>query len=195
MRTSDIARKTAETDITLSLLIEGGGKSRIDTGCGFLDHMLTLFAKHGRFDLNVVCKGDTNVDFHHTVEDVGIALGSAFAQALGDKKGITRYGSAAVPMDEALILSAVDLSGRAFLAYGLKPPTEKVGDFDTELSQEFWMGFVRSCECTLHICQLSGGNSHHIIEGAFKSVARALKQAVAVDPDFGDDILSTKGVL
>lgn len=195
MRTSDITRKTAETDITLSFSIDGSGKSRINTGCGFLDHMLTLFAKHGRFDLNVTCKGDTNVDFHHTVEDVGITLGRAFAQSLGNKKGINRYGSAVVPMDEALILSAVDLSGRAFLNYDLKPPTEKIGDFDTELSQEFWLGFIRSAECTLHIRQFSGCNSHHIIEGAFKSVARALKQAAAIDPDFSDDILSTKGVL
>ena len=195
MRTSQINRKTAETDIRLSLNLDGDGSSKIDTGCGFLDHMLTLFARHGRFDLTVECKGDTWVDDHHTVEDVGIVLGTAFAEALGNKKGICRYGDTVLPMDEALILSAVDLSGRAFLNYALKIPTEKVGTFDTELCEEFWLAFVRTSQSTLHIRQLAGKNSHHIIEGAFKSVARSLREAVAIDPLFANDIPSTKGVL
>ena len=176
MRTAQIKRKTAETDIALSLNLDGSGKSDIRTGCGFLDHMLTLFARHGRFDLNVLCRGDVEVDFHHTTEDVGIVLGAAFGEALGDKRGIERYGDTVLPMDEALVLTAVDLSGRAYLGYGLEVPTEKVGSFDTELVQEFWMAFVRSAACTLHIRQLSGGNSHHIIEAAFKSAARSLKK-------------------
>lgn len=195
MRKYDIARKTAETDITLSLELDGSGKSEIDTGCGFLDHMLTLFARHGRFDLNVECIGDTQVDYHHTVEDIGIALGTAFKNALGDKKGIIRYGNMILPMDEALILSAVDLSGRAHLSYNLDIPTAKIGDFDTELDREFWEAFTRNCECTLHIKNLAGYNSHHIIEGAFKSVARSLRTAVSIDKDFADEIPSTKGVL
>lgn len=195
MRTSQITRKTAETDITLSLCLDGTGASTIDTGCGFLDHMLTLFAKHGRFDLAVTCKGDTQVDDHHTVEDIGIALGTAFKEALGDKKGITRYGSCILPMDEALIVSAVDLSGRGYLAYGLEIPTEKVGTFDTQLVWEFWIAFVRNAECTLHVRQPAGVNSHHIIEGAFKSIARSLKDAVAIDAAYADEIPSTKGVL
>jgi imidazoleglycerol-phosphate dehydratase len=195
MRTSEIKRSTAETDISLTLNLDGTGKSEIETGCGFLDHMLTLFAKHGRFDLNVTCKGDTYVDDHHTVEDIGIVLGKAFAQALGDKKGITRYGSTVLPMDESLILSAVDLSGRGYLGYALEIPTEKVGSFDTELVEEFWLAFIRNAEATLHIRQLAGTNSHHIIEGAFKSVARSLKAAVAIDAAFADEIPSTKGVL
>ena len=195
MRTSQINRKTAETDIRLSLNLDGDGSSKIDTGCGFLDHMLTLFARHGRFDLTVECKGDTWVDDHHTVEDVGIVLGTAFAEALGNKKGICRYGDTVLPMDEALILSAVDLSGRAFLNYALKIPTEKVGTFDTELCEEFWLAFVRTSQRTLHIRQLAGKNSHHIIEGTFKSVARSLREAVAIDPLFANDIPSTKGVL
>lgn len=195
MRNATISRKTAETDITLTLNLDGTGKSRIATDCGFLDHMLTLFASHGRFDLEVCCTGDTYVDYHHTVEDIGIALGQAFAQALGDKRGICRYGNMILPMDEALILSAVDFSGRCHLGYGLEIPTEKVGDFDTELCQEFWLGFVRKAECALHIRQLAGTNAHHIIEGAFKSVARSLRAAVAVDPAFADEIPSTKGVL
>ena len=167
MRTSAIERNTAETKIKLSLNLDGTGKSTVGTGCGFLDHMLTLFAKHGRFDLEVICDGDTNVDYHHTVEDIGIVLGSAFKEALGDKKGIERYGDIILPMDETLILTAVDLSGRAYLGFDLAIPTEKVGDFDTELVKEFWLGFIRTAECTLHIKQLAGGNSHHIIEGAF----------------------------
>ena len=195
MRTSQISRKTAETDIRLTLNLDGDGSSQIDTGCGFLDHMLTLFARHGRFDLTVECKGDTWVDDHHTVEDVGIVLGSAFAEALGNKKGICRYGDTVLPMDESLILSAVDLSGRAYLGYALDIPTEKVGTFDTELCEEFWLAFVRTSACTLHIRQLAGKNSHHIIEGAFKSVARSLRDAVAIDPLFANDIPSTKGVL
>ena len=195
MRISQINRKTAETDIRLSLNLDGDGSSKIDTGCGFLDHMLTLFARHGRFDLTVECKGDTWVDDHHTVEDVGIVLGTAFAEALGNKKGICRYGDTVLPMDEALILSAVDLSGRAFLNYALNIPTQKVGTFDTELCEEFWLAFVRTSQSTLHIRQLAGKNSHHIIEGTFKSVARSLREAVAIDPLFANDIPSTKGVL
>jgi imidazoleglycerol-phosphate dehydratase len=195
MRTSEISRKTAETDISLALNLDGEGTSQIDTGCGFLDHMLTLFARHGRFDLSVTCKGDTWVDDHHTVEDVGIVLGQAFAEALGNKKGICRYGDTVLPMDESLILSAVDLSGRAFLGYALDIPTQKVGTFDTELCEEFWLAFVRTSQSTLHIRQLAGKNSHHIIEGTFKSVARSLRQAVAIDPLFANDIPSTKGVL
>ena len=195
MRNATINRKTAETDIRLQLELDGTGKSAIDTGCGFLDHMLTLFAKHGRFDLMVTCKGDTQVDDHHTVEDIGIALGQAFKKAVGDKKGICRYGNMILPMDESLILSAVDLSGRCYLGYALEIPTQKVGTFDTELDQEFWMAFARSAEATLHIRQLAGYNSHHIIEGAFKSVARSLRQAVAIDPACAGEIPSTKGVL
>ena len=195
MRISEISRKTAETDIRLSLNLDGDGASEINTGCGFLDHMLTLFARHGRFNLTVVCKGDTWVDDHHTVEDVGIVLGQAFAEALGNKRGICRYGDTILPMDESLILSAVDLSGRAFLGYALEIPTQKVGTFDTELCEEFWLAFVRTSACTLHIRQLAGKNSHHIIEGTFKSVARSLRDAVAIDPLFANDIPSTKGVL
>lgn len=195
MRISDVNRKTYETDIKLKLNLDGTGKSEIDTGCGFLDHMLTLFAKHGRFDLNVACVGDTYVDDHHTVEDIGIALGDAFFAALGDKKGIMRYGNMILPMDEALILSAVDLSGRGHLEYDLDIPTDKVGTFDTELVVEFFLAFVRNAKCTLHIKKLAGTNSHHIIEGAFKSVARSLKDAVSIDAEYKDEIPSTKGVL
>ena len=195
MRTAELNRTTAETDIRLALNLDGRGNSEIETGCGFLDHMLTLFAKHGRFDLILTCRGDTYVDDHHTVEDIGIALGQAFATALGDKKGICRYGSTTLPMDESLILSAVDLSGRSYLGYGLEIPTEKVGSFDTELVEEFFLGFTRNAACNLHIRQLAGTNSHHIIEGTFKSVARSLKEAVAIDMAFADEIPSTKGVL
>ena len=195
MRTSQFTRNTAETQISIKLNLDGSGKSEIATGCGFLDHMLTLVSRHGRFDLNVSCVGDTQVDSHHTVEDIGIALGSAFSQALGDKRGICRYGDALLPMDEALILTAVDLSGRSFLGFDLPIPAQKVGEFDTELIQEFWLGFVRKAECTLHIKELAGSNSHHIIEGAFKSIARSLKKAVLIDPVYADEILSTKGVL
>ena len=195
MRTAQITRKTAETDIALTLNLDGSGKSAIDTGCGFVDHMLTLFSRHGRFDLTIRCKGDTYVDDHHTAEDIGISLGQAFQTALGDKKGINRYGSTVLPMDEALILTAVDLSGRGYLGYDLQIPTEKVGTFDTELVEEFWLGFIRNAACTLHIRQLAGSNSHHIIEGAFKSAGRSLRAAVAIDPEFSDEIPSTKGVL
>lgn len=195
MRTSAIERNTAETKIKLSLNLDGTGKSTVGTGCGFLDHMLTLFAKHGRFDLEVICDGDTNVDYHHTVEDIGIVLGSAFKEALGDKKGIERYGDIILPMDETLILTAVDLSGRAYLGFDLAIPTEKVGDFDTELVKEFWLGFIRTAQCTMHIKQLAGGNSHHIIEGAFKSAARSLSKAVKINSAYKDEIPSTKGVL
>lgn len=195
MRISEIKRKTAETDIQLTLNLDGTGSSEINSGCGFLDHMLTLFAKHGRFDLNLICKGDTQVDDHHTVEDIGISLGQAFCEALGDKKGIVRYGNMILPMDEALILSAVDISGRSYLGYDLKIPTAKVGNFDTELVEEFWLGFTRCAKITLHLKQFCGTNSHHIIEGAFKSVAHSLGAAVAIDPKFADEIPSTKGVL
>jgi imidazoleglycerol-phosphate dehydratase len=195
MREATITRRTAETDITLYVNLDGTGKSEIDTGVGFLDHMLTLFASHGRLDLTVKCEGDTYVDDHHTVEDIGICLGQAFAAALGDKRGICRYGDKILPMDEALILTAVDLSGRGYLGYDLAIPTEKVGTFDTELVEEFWLGFVRCANITLHITKLAGTNSHHIIEGAFKSVARSLRTAVSIDASFADDIMSTKGVL
>lgn len=195
MRTSEIKRKTNETDIHLSLNLDGSGKGEIDTGCGFLDHMLNLFARHGRFDLTVSCKGDTNVDYHHTVEDIGIALGDAFKSALGDMRGIVRYGSFILPMDEALVMTAVDISGRAHLSYALEIPAAKVGDFDTELTEEFFLGFVRHAAVTLHIKQLSGTNSHHIIEGAFKSAARSLAAAVKIDNDYKNEIPSTKGVL
>ena len=195
MRTVTIDRKTAVTDIKLTLNLDGSGASSIDSGCGFLDHMLTLFAKHGRFDLEVTCHGDTQVDDHHTVEDIGICLGQAFTEALGNKAGIYRYGYTILPMDEALILSAVDLSGRAYLAYDLTPPSPRVGTFDTELGEEFWLAFVRNCACTLHMRQLAGKNSHHILEGAFKSVARSLRKAVSVDPTLKGEIPSTKGVL
>ncbi|MDE7244537.1 MAG: imidazoleglycerol-phosphate dehydratase HisB [Oscillospiraceae bacterium] len=195
MRTAAINRKTAETDITLSLDLDGTGVSGVDTGCGFLDHMLTLFARHGRFDLQVSCKGDTYVDDHHTVEDIGICLGDAFAQALGDKRGVRRYGSTLLPMDEALILTAADLSGRGLLCYALDIPTAKVGTFDTELVEEFLVAFTRRSDITVHVRQMSGKNSHHIIEGMFKSLARTLREAVAIDPGFADEIPSTKGVL
>lgn len=195
MRTAEINRKTNETDIKLKLNLDGTGKSEIDTGCGFLDHMLTLFARHGGFDLAVSCKGDTYVDYHHTVEDIGIALGDAFKSALGDMRGITRYGSFILPMDESLIMTAVDISGRSHLSYDLTIPAQKVGDFDTELTEEFYLGFVRHAAVTLHIKELSGTNSHHIIEGAFKSVARSLAAAVKIDENRKDEIPSTKGVL
>lgn len=195
MRTSTVNRKTAETDIKLFLDLDGRGSGEINTGCGFLDHMLTLFAKHGRFELNVSCKGDVEVDYHHTTEDIGIALGQAFREALGDKKGIKRYASTILPMDEALILTAVDISGRAYLGFDLPVPTQKVGDFDTELVEEFLFGFVRNAGITLHVRMMAGTNSHHIIEGAFKSLARSLKEAVSIDEAFADEIPSTKGVL
>ena len=193
MRTAEIIRKTAETDIMLTLDLDGNGVSQIKTGVGFLDHMLTLFAAHGKFDLTVTCNGDTFVDDHHSAEDIGICLGQAFQQALGEKRGITRYGSFLLPMDEALIQTAVDISGRSHLGYGLEIPTEKIGSFDSELVEEFWLAFVRQCPMSLHIRQLAGKNSHHIVEGCIKSVARSLRIAVASDGT--NDIPSTKGVL
>ena len=195
MRTFDIERNTAETKIKLSLNLDGSGISEINTGCGFLNHMLTLFASHGNFDLKVFCDGDTDVDYHHTVEDIGIALGQAFFTCLGDKKGITRYSDKIIPMDESLILVAVDISGRSYLSYKLDIPTAKVGDFDTELVEEFFLGFIREAKMTLHINQLAGTNSHHIIEGTFKAVARALLAAVSIDEKNSEKIPSTKGVL
>ena len=193
MRMYKITRKTAETEIVLTLNLDGTGKGAINTGVGFLDHMLTLFAAHGKFDLVVICQGDTQVDDHHSVEDIGICLGQAFQAALGDKRGITRYGSFLLPMDEALILTAVDLSGRSCLCYDLQIPTEKIGSFDTELVEEFLLAFVRNCPMSLHVRQLAGKNAHHIVEGAFKSLGRSLKAAVALDGS--DAIPSTKGVL
>ena len=195
MRTTEINRKTAETDIHLTLNLDGTGKSEIATGCGFLDHMLTLFAKHGRFDLTVQCNGDTYVDDHHTVEDIGIVLGTAFTACLGDKRGIRRYGSMLLPMDETLIACAVDLSGRAYLGYALTIPTEKVGTFDCQLVEEFFAAFVRTCPCAFHLRQLAGSNSHHIIEGAFKAAGRVLKEAAAIEEAYRDEVPSTKGVL
>lgn len=195
MRTSEIIRTTAETDIKLILDIDGSGKSDIDTGCGFLDHMLTLFTRHGRFDLTVKCKGDTEVDYHHSVEDIGIALGSAFSEALSDMKGIKRYADIILPMDEALILEAIDVSGRAFLQFDAEIPTAKVGDFDTELVEEFFLGFTRKAGVTLHIKMLSGKNSHHIIEGIFKAFGRVMSNACSIDERYKDEIPSTKGML
>lgn len=195
MRKSDIKRKTAETDISLSLNIDGTGACAVDTGIGFLDHMLTLFARHGRFDLSLTCQGDTQVDDHHSVEDIGLCLGAALSGALGDMKGITRYGDIILPMDEALVLCAVDISGRSYLSYNLEVPNDKVGSMDTELVEEFLMAFVRKANVTLHIKQLSGSNSHHIIEACFKALARAIAKAVRIDDAFRDDIPSTKGVL
>ena len=195
MRTAAINRTTAETDISLCLSLDGLGVAQIDTGVGFLDHMLNLFAAHGRFDLSVTCRGDTNVDDHHSVEDIGIALGMAIKSALGEKRGVRRYGSMLLPMDEALVLCALDLSGRACLRYGLEIPTEKVGTFDTELVEEFFQALCREAGLTLHFKQLDGTNSHHIIEAAFKAFARALREAVSIDPAAADAVPSTKGVL
>lgn len=195
MRVSEIKRKTGETDVYVKLDLDGTGKSEIDSGCGFLDHMLTLFSKHAGYDLIVTCKGDVEVDYHHTTEDIGIALGKAFFEAIGDKKGITRYGDTLLPMDETLVRSAVDISGREYLAMALEIPTWKVGDFDTELCEEFWLAFTREAKVTLHVTQLAGKNAHHIIEGVFKSVARTLGKATAIDERRADEIPSTKGVL
>ena len=195
MRTAEIKRDTNETKITLTLNLDGSGISKISTGVGFLDHMLTLFARHGSFDLSVTCKGDVEVDDHHSTEDIGICLGSAFAEALGTMAGINRYGNIILPMDESLILCAADISGRSYLGYGHQIPTEKVGTFDTELVEEFFLAFTRKAGITLHFQQLAGTNSHHIIEGAFKAFGRVMKQAVAIDPSLGDQIPSTKGVL
>ena len=195
MREYKISRKTKETDIELFLEIDGTGISEIKTKCGFLDHMLTLFAAHGKFNLDISCEGDIWVDFHHTVEDIGICLGQAFFKALGDKKGINRYGSFILPMDEALILTAIDFSGRSYLNWDMNIISQKVGDFDTELAQEFWLGFSRNSQSTIHFKQLAGTNSHHIIEGAFKSIARSIRQAAKIDVDFKNEIPSTKGLL
>lgn len=195
MRSSNIARKTAETDISISLNLDGSGKSEINTGNGFFDHMMTLVAKHARFDMSILCNGDTNVDFHHSAEDIGIVLGDAFKEAIGDKKGITRYAHTLLPMDEALVMTALDISGRAYLACDLDLPTSRVGDFDTELCEEFLRAFVTNAGITLHIKTLAGRNTHHIIEGAFKSLARSLRFACKKDADIGDEIPSSKGVL
>ena len=195
MRESEIKRKTAETDISLSLCVDGTGRAEISTGIGFLDHMLTLFARHGRFDLCITCKGDTCVDDHHSTEDIGIALGQALRQALGDKKGICRYGDIILPMDEALILASVDISGRGMLCLSAEFRTEKIGTFDTELVEEFFQAFATNAGITLHIRQLDGKNSHHIAEGMFKAVARAMRKAVSIDEAARDEIPSTKGVL
>lgn len=195
MRNAAITRDTLETKIRLSLELDGSGKTEIDTGCGFLNHMLTLFAGHGCFDLKVTCSGDTDVDYHHTVEDVGICLGQAFARALGDKRGIARYGQFLLPMDESLVLCAVDLSGRDYLGWAVDLPAQKVGDFDTELAKEFWLGFVRACPSAVHIRELAGENTHHILEAAFKGMGRALRQAVSMDERRSGQVPSTKGVL
>ena len=195
MRTATIKRDTKETQIRLELNLDGTGRADIATGCGFLDHMLELFARHGDFDLTVACHGDTQVDCHHSVEDIGICLGKAFTQALGDKRGISRYGQFLLPMDETLVLSAVDLSGRDYLSWAVDLPTAKVGDFDTELAKEFWLGFVRNCPASIHIRELAGENTHHILEAVFKGMGRTLKEAVALDQKHLDEIPSTKGTL
>ena len=195
MRIGKINRKTAETDIALSLCLDGYKAEKINTGCGFFDHMLTLFAKHAGVTLGVECVGDTNVDYHHSVEDIGICLGLALKEALGDCRGIKRYGNMFLPMDEALVLAALDISGRSYLVYGLDIPSEKIGDFDSELVEEFFIALTRSAGITLHLKQLDGRNSHHIAEAAFKAVARALREAVAIDESSRDEVPSTKGVL
>lgn len=195
MRMSEIKRKTAETDISLKLDLDGSGKSEIDTGCGFMDHMLTLFARHGRFDLAVTCKGDVKVDYHHSVEDLGIVLGSAFAESLGDMRGIERYADIVLPMDETLMLCAVDISGRDYLGFDVSIPAAKVGDFDTELVKEFFLGFVRKAAVTLHFKELAGENTHHIIEAMFKAFGRTMAKAVKINEEYEGEIPSTKGVL
>jgi len=195
MRCAVVKRTTKETDVDVTLTLDGSGKSKIDTGVPFLDHMLTLFASHGAFDLEVKCVGDVEVDYHHSVEDIGIAIGEAFTKALGDRRGIKRYGDTILPMDEALILTAVDISGRCFFAYSLGIPQPRVGNFDTELVSEFFWGFVRNCPCSLHIKKLAGSNTHHIIEGAFKSFGRTMREAVSIDESKRNEIPSTKGVI
>ena len=195
MRIAEIKRETSETEIFIRLNLDGKGEGNIDTACGFLDHMLELFARHGRFDLTVQCHGDIHVDYHHTVEDIGICLGKAFSTALGDKKGIRRYADTILPMDEALILSAVDISGRGGCYYDMDLPTERVGDFDTELDQEFWIAFAQNAGLTLHLRKMAGRNCHHILEGGFKSVARSMRTAVSIDPACANEIPSTKGLL
>jgi len=195
MRTAEIKRDTRETQIGLTLNLDGTGKASIASGCGFLDHMLELFARHGDFDLTVNCCGDTQVDYHHSVEDIGICLGKAFTEALGDKRGINRYGQFLLPMDETLVLCACDLSGRDYLGWGVELPSMTVGDFDTELAEEFWLAFVRNCPASIHIRQMAGRNTHHILEAVFKGMGCTLKEAVAMDPKHLDDIPSTKGTL
>ncbi len=195
MRKAMIQRKTAETDISLTLILEGSGHAQVTSGVPFLDHMLTLFARHGRFDLTLTCTGDIDVDAHHTTEDIGICLGLAVADALGDLRGVRRYGQMLLPMDESLILTAIDLSGRSYLGFDANLPANKIGNFDSELAEEFFAAFVRHAKVTLHIRQLTGKNTHHIIEGMFKSFARALAEAVSVDPATADAIPSTKGML
>ena len=195
MREVTINRKTKETDISLTLNLDGKGVAKINTGCGFFDHMLELLSRHARFDLDVTCKGDINVDYHHTVEDVGIVLGTALKKALGDMKGIIRYGSTILPMDESLIMTAIDISGRSFLKYDLPVRASKIGDFPVELVEEFFLAFVRHAGLTLHIVKMAGTNSHHVVEGTFKSFARSLSSAVKIDGAFKDEIPSTKGVL
>ena len=195
MRAAEIKRKTSETDIELKLNLDGTGAGKIQTGVGFLDHMLTLFARHGRFDLDVICRGDTMVDDHHSAEDIGIVLGAALAQALSDKRGIRRYGSMLLPMDEALVLCALDLSGRSCLRYTAQIPSQKIGTFDTELVEEFFLAVTRAAGMTLHIRQMDGTNSHHIVEAMFKAFGRALREAVSYDESARDEIPSTKGVL
>lgn len=195
MRNAEIKRVTAETDITLALSLDNKGEAVINTGCGFMDHMLTLFAKHGAFGLTAICNGDTDVDYHHSVEDIGICLGSAFAKALGDRRGIMRYADVTIPMDEALVLCAVDVSGRSYLSFSASMPAQKVGDFDTELVKEFFEAFVRTAGVTLHIREIAGENTHHVIEAIFKAFARAMRAAVAIDASNPDEIPSTKGLL
>lgn len=195
MRKSEITRKTNETSISLSLILEGVGKADISTGSGFFDHMLTLFANHSRFDLTVNCSGDINVDYHHSIEDIGIALGQAFSEALGDKRGIKRYGDILLPMDEALVLCAADLSGRPYCLFDLTVPSQKIGEYDTELTEEFFRALTNNAGITLHIKKLGGTNSHHITEAAFKAFGKVMREAVAVDNDFSREIPSTKGIL
>ncbi len=195
MRKASVERKTKETQVKIELCIDGKGRADIESGCGFLDHMLELFARHGDFDLEVKCCGDTEVDYHHSVEDVGISLGRAFAEALGEKRGIMRYGQFFMPMDETLMLCVCDISGRDCLGWGVTMPSPQVGDFDSELAKEFWLGFIRNCPMAMHFRMFSGDNTHHVIEAMFKGMARALKQAVTTDPAHADEIPSTKGVL
>ena len=195
MRKAEIERVTSETKIRLSLELDGSGKSCVRSGSGFLNHMLTLLASHGRFDLRILGEGATEVDYHHLVEDTGIVLGEAFREALKDKRGIRRYGDSVLPMDEALLLTAVDFSGRSFLDWRVDLPSQKVGDFDTELAEEFWYGFVRKAECAMHFRMLAGRNTHHILEASFKSMGRSLREAVSIDERFLSEIPSTKGVL
>ena len=194
-RMVSLERNTNETQIDLTLDLDGSGRYEIDTGCGFLNHMLELFARHGRFDLVLTCHGDVQVDYHHTTEDVGIALGQAFARALGEMRGICRYGSFHLPMDEALVLCAVDLSGRCTLNWDIRCQTEKVGDFDVECAKEFWYGFARSVPATVHFVQFAGENTHHILEACFKGAGHALAEAVRIDAAHRDEIPSTKGLL